>query len=191
MSAPLRIHLVGFAGIGADADRPAKMIEDNRRVGKGAGEIGDLRDLVVIAPGFKCQLARCQMGESGPEILAQEHALGGIGAMVRDRLAGIPGRPQADAAEPSTARDEVCIQHGGHGIPEQQFGGAHDARRRSALGRRWPEALMAAMPLTNSISPTGRMASGPSALNMEAHSMNTVDTTLWPLRTSARISSSR
>ena len=72
MSAPLRIDLVGLAGIGADADRPAEMVEDNRGVGKRPGKIGDLRDLVVIAPGFKCQLARCQMGESRPEVLAQE-----------------------------------------------------------------------------------------------------------------------
>ena len=48
-------------------------------------------------------------------------------------------------------------------------------------GPYWPEALIAAIPFTNSISPTGRMASGPSALNIDAHSMNTVDTTLWPL----------
>ena len=72
MGAPLRIHLVGLAGIGSDANRSTKMVEDNRGVGKGPGEIGDLRDLVVIAPGFKRQLARRQMGKTGPEILAQE-----------------------------------------------------------------------------------------------------------------------
>ena len=54
-----------------------------------------------------------------------------------------------------------------------------------------PEALMAAMPLTNSVSPTGRMASGPVALCMAVHCTNTVDTTLWPLLRSARSSSSR
>ena len=44
----------------------------------------------------------------------------------------------------------------------------------------WPEALIAAMPLTNSVSPTGRRTLGPSARYMARHSMNTVDTTLWP-----------
>jgi len=43
------------------------------------------------------------------ERFAQEQPLGGIGTMVGDRVAGIPGRPQADAAEPSTARDQVRI----------------------------------------------------------------------------------
>ena len=46
--------------------------------------------------------------------------------MIGNRVAGIPGRPQANAAEPSTASDEVCIQHRGHGIPEHQVRGAHD-----------------------------------------------------------------
>ena len=50
---------------------------------------------------------------------------------------------------------------------------------------------MAAMPLTNSVSPTQRKASGPSGLNMAPHSMNTVETMLWPLETSSTISSSR
>ena len=50
---------------------------------------------------------------------------------------------------------------------------------------------MAAMPFTNSVSPTARMSSGPSARNMAPHSMNTVLTTLWPLARSSRNSSSR
>jgi hypothetical protein len=47
-----------FAGIGADADRPAQTVEDDRGIGESAGEIGDFWDLVVVAPGFKGQLAR-------------------------------------------------------------------------------------------------------------------------------------
>ena len=50
---------------------------------------------------------------------------------------------------------------------------------------------MAAMPLTNSVSPTGRISSGPSARNMAPHSMKMVLTTLCPLPRSSRNSSSR
>ena len=50
---------------------------------------------------------------------------------------------------------------------------------------------MAAMPFTNSVSPMGRRASGPSGLNMAPHSMKTVETMLWPAPMSTRISSSR
>ena len=39
---------------------------------------------------------------------------------------------------------------------------------------------MAAMPFTNSTSPTGRISSGPSARNIDWHSRNTVETMLWP-----------
>jgi len=67
MGAPLRIDLVGLAGLGSNADGPTEMVEDNRGVGKRPGKISNLWDLVVIAPGFKRQ-----MGESRPEILAQE-----------------------------------------------------------------------------------------------------------------------
>src|SRR5713101_5800323 len=110
--------------------------------------------------------------------------------MVRDRVAGIPGPPQADATEPSPAGDEMRIQHRCHSIPEPQIGGAHNASGdpyRAVLAG----GAHCRNPVHNSISPTGRMASGPSPLNIDAHSMNTVDTTLWPLRTSTRISSSK
>ena len=55
----------------------------------------------------------------------------------------------------------------------------------------WPLALIAATPLTNSVSPTGRRASGPSARYIAMHSMNTVETTLWPLPVSASSASRR
>src|SRR5262249_18064023 len=52
---------------------------------------------------------------------------GRIGAMVGTLVAGIPGRPQANAAEPSPSGGELRIQHRGYSIPEPQVGGTHDA----------------------------------------------------------------
>ena len=52
-------------------------------------------------------------------------------------------------------------------------------------------AGIAAMPATNSTSPTGRSSAGPSARYIERHSSNTVATMLWPVLRSARSSSSR
>ena len=49
-----------------------------------------------------------------------------------------------------------------------------------------PLALCAATPLTNSVSPTGRNSSGPSARYIAPHCRNTVATTLWPLFVSSR-----
>src|SRR5205823_11279048 len=45
-----------------------------------------------------------------------------------------------------------------------------------------PEALMAAMPLTNSTSPTDAISAGPFFLYIERHSRKTVETMLWPLQ---------
>ena len=53
------------------------------------------------------------------------------------------------------------------------------------------EALIAAMPLTNSVSPTGRIASGPSARCMARHCTKTVAVLLWPWVVSASSSGSR
>jgi hypothetical protein len=54
-----------------------------------------------------------------------------------------------------------------------------------------PLALMAATPLANSVSPTGRISTGPEARRMERASTNTVATMLCPLSVSARNSSRR
>jgi hypothetical protein len=54
-----------------------------------------------------------------------------------------------------------------------------------------PLALMAATPLTNSVSPTGRISTGPVARDIARACTNTVATMLWPLRVSASNSSSR
>ena len=55
----------------------------------------------------------------------------------------------------------------------------------------WPDALIAAVPFTNSTSPTGRISSGPPARNIDWHSRNTVETMLWPPPVSASSSGSR
>ena len=52
-------------------------------------------------------------------------------------------------------------------------------------------AAIAAMPATNSTSPTGFISSGPLARNIDWHSRNTVETMLWPPPVSASSSGSR
>jgi hypothetical protein len=50
--------------------------------------------------------------------------------------------------------------------------------RQSRVGPYWPLALIAAVPLTNSVSPTGFISAGPSARYIEPHSMKTVSVIL-------------
>jgi hypothetical protein len=54
-----------------------------------------------------------------------------------------------------------------------------------------PLAHMAAMPLANSVSPTGLIGSGPAARCIARACTNTVARTSWPVRMSASMSSSR
>jgi len=56
---------------------------------------------------------------------------------------------------------------------------------QSRAGPYWPLALIAAVPLTNSVSPTGFISVGPSARYIEPHSTKTVWVMLWPLPVSA------
>ena len=50
---------------------------------------------------------------------------------------------------------------------------------------------MAAMPLTNSTSPTDAISAGPFFLYIERHSRKTVETMLWPPPISANSSGRR
>lgn len=89
-------------------------------------------------------------------------------------------------------------------IPRNRFGLAanKDSKTGSTLSPRlrfaWPTIAAAALPgpyrplslaadspCTNSTSPTGLISSGPSARYIDRASINTVETTLWPLVISA------
>lgn len=76
----------------SDAEWAAKMVEDNRRVGERPGEIGDFRNLGMVAPGFEGQLAGRQVRESGPEIQSHQQPFRGIGAMVGNLGTRVPRR---------------------------------------------------------------------------------------------------
>jgi hypothetical protein len=54
----------------------------------------------------------------------------------------------------------------------------------------YPLAQTAAIPFTNSVSPTGRISIGPEFRYIEFACTNTVATILWPVFASARKSSS-
>src|SRR5262249_6195095 len=61
---PLAEDLVALAGIGADADRPADMVEHDRRLREGAREIDELAQLREIHPRVEAEPERMQFLES-------------------------------------------------------------------------------------------------------------------------------
>ncbi len=53
-----------MAGIGADAEHAADVIEDDRGVGKGAGEVDRVRQLRMVLPGFEAEAERGELGKA-------------------------------------------------------------------------------------------------------------------------------
>src|SRR5207302_10159698 len=111
--APLRVDVLRVAGVGTDAQRPAEVIEDDRGAGKRAGQRGDVRDLVVVGPRLERELARRQVLESYPEVVAQQQTLPGLGTVTRHRVVRVPGRSEANATEPAAAGGDLRVEHGG------------------------------------------------------------------------------
>ena len=63
------MDLAGPPRIGPDANWPAEVVEDDRRIGEGAGQRGDVGNLWVIAPGLERELARPKLGEPRAEVI--------------------------------------------------------------------------------------------------------------------------
>ena len=64
--APLGEYLVALAGIAAEADRAADMVEHDLRLGKGARQIDQLAELGVVHPGVEAEAERRETRESFP-----------------------------------------------------------------------------------------------------------------------------
>src|SRR5580765_1210059 len=66
---PLGVDVLGAAGVRADAERAAEVVEDDGGGGKRARKRGDVRDLVMIEPRLEGELARRQLLEPHAEVV--------------------------------------------------------------------------------------------------------------------------
>ena len=66
-------HLVALAGIRAEADRPADMVEHDLRLGKVARRVNEIVELGVVHPRIKAETERFEPGKARahPRILQQ------------------------------------------------------------------------------------------------------------------------
>ena len=53
-----------MAGVGADAEHTANVVEDDRRTGKGASQIDRVGQLRVVLPGFEAEPERRELGKA-------------------------------------------------------------------------------------------------------------------------------
>lgn len=160
------------------------MVEDDYGLRIGAGEVGKLGKLGMVEPGLEGQIERCQTRKPGTPSRIKHLSLNRIGARLGERVAGIASNGVADAANAAIARGDRGFHHPCDPIAKPEIGKTDNATH-SRVGPYWPLALIAAVPLTNSVSPTGFISVGPSARYIEPHSMNTVSVILCPLPTSA------
>ena len=123
---------------------------------------GQVADLRMIQPRIERQAERRQAGEALAERRRRYISRGG-GAYgrVHQRRIGVIGGDVADAAEPAAAGADMRFQHVAGLARRCADRHGRRCRRRSRSGRSRREALIAATPLTNSVSPTGLNASGP------------------------------
>ena len=124
--------------------------------------------------------------EAAAEARIGKSPAGGLVWEFRTSIARIPARRRGGCRGSASSRPMWASSTAPHALPSvrsakltmpaaTRVGAAAAASRSSA-----------ATPLTNSVSPTGRIASGPSARYIDRHSTNTVAVTLCPLPVSAR-----
>ena len=127
-AAPAGEDLRTPATIGPDAERPAEVIEHDRRVGERPREVRHLAELWVIAPGVERQPAPRQLGEATAEARIAEEPRRRVRVRVAHGLAGVPAGRVTDTTEARAGR-QVGVQHGAHGLAERQIRERHDAGR--------------------------------------------------------------
>src|SRR6516162_914001 len=128
------------AGIGADPEHAANMVEDDRGVGKGAGEVDRVRQLRMVLPGFEAQAQRGELGEALAELwVAHQMRRDWAGREFLDRVTGVPRHAMADTAKAPAADPDLGLQYlarpraqGQIGMADDRFGDA--ARPVTARG---------------------------------------------------------
>jgi hypothetical protein len=143
--------LVAAAGVGADSERAAEVVEDDRRVRRGPAELNELGQLGVVHPRVEAQPGGAEGGEPAPEVVAGEEVGRGFGVRLPDVRARVVGAGVADAPEAALP---------GLDVRSEDIGDL----RRSEVGEADVPATKpsGSAATTNSVSPTGRNASGPS-----------------------------
>ena len=80
-----------MAGIRADTEHAADMVEDDRGIGEGPREVDRVRQLRMILPGVKAEAERRELRETLAELrIAHEMRRNGACRKFLDRLAAVP-----------------------------------------------------------------------------------------------------
>ena len=125
--APFRENLVAPAGIAAEADRAADMVQHDRGFGKGARQTDELAELGVIHPRIKAEPERGEPGEALAQLWVHQQAFRPNDRRSPGRLVGMRGGDKADAAKAAAAGADHRLQKPLDRRAERQIGVADDA----------------------------------------------------------------
>jgi len=103
------------------------MVENNRCLRKGAGEVDQLAELGVVHPGVKAQAKRSEPGKAFAHPRVHQQTRGPDDRRAPGRLLGMRGGDKADAAETAAAGPDHRLKHLFDRGAEGQIGVSDDA----------------------------------------------------------------
>src|SRR5438105_6546374 len=104
---PFGEDFVALPGIGADADRPADMVENDRRLREGARQIDKLAELREIHPGVEAETERVELREALAHLRVEQEPGGAVDRGAARRLVRARRGDVADAAEGAGAGQDL------------------------------------------------------------------------------------
>src|SRR5215472_14749338 len=155
---------------GAEADRPADMVEHDLRVGKGPRQVHKLSELGMVHPGVEAEAERSETGEALADLGVHQQTFGADHRGSPGRLGGMRGGDEADAVEAAASSLDHRLQYLLDRRAERQIGVTDDAGADPCIAVVAAGAAIVATLLANSISPTGRISTGPAARYIDSHS---------------------
>src|SRR4029077_16770132 len=121
------------------AEHAADMVEGDRGVGEGAGEVDRVRQLRMVLPGFEAEPERSELGKALAEFgVAHQMRRYDARSELLDRVIAVPGHAVTDAAETPAADPDLGLQHLAHAGAECEVGmrdDLHGNRGRAITAR--------------------------------------------------------
>src|SRR5215472_13321632 len=106
---PLRKGLALLVLVGSNSDRSTDMVEDDRGLRKGAGEVRKIGELGMVKPGLEGKFQGRETRKPGAPSGVVHLPFRRIGAPPRQDIAFIPGYGMADAAKSTVARGDLRL----------------------------------------------------------------------------------
>ncbi len=120
----MRPHRLPLAGIGAVAERPAAVTEDDIGVGMGTGKVQDFAQLRMEDPGIERQAVRGEPVESGAEFRPGIETGGRV--TVADDRVRVPGARMPHPAKAPAAERDMRLQQRVEPVAQREVGKSHD-----------------------------------------------------------------